>query len=591
MNHLLIFVTSITIYLLFHTYVFNAILLKINQNILDKYLLIGQSFLLLPTLICISLLIGFKYLWIILLIYLYYIFYKDKDSIFFKFNTKSFVIITLILIFSIQSIFVYFYDAINFVSMNHPDNLSNYNWSLFNSHGDDISYPPGLTGVIFPFIKIFELKYYLNYVGGLLGLISFLIIILTLRSVLSLKEIIILTSLLLSPIFNSLTVVRMGFHAGAIFQIIVISLFVFICYEMRETVKSKFSQIFNNFIYFLIFFQAGLLSPHQTLTLIPLVTILIIYLLVMKKINFRQSIYSSISILLGFLFSISYITRNKYNSIVNLILPSASPSLPSSPSLSFSTYKSTSFDNFEKLVKDFVLPTFPIRPFFESYLSIFSYLLFLIVFWLFIQSFRNRDYNLQILSIFSIYYIFVTQTGIFEFSYTKGRSGWNLMLLSAIVIVILFKRKINNIRFNLLFIPIILSLVFSILYPPVAYRSETEKAYFEIQNIARNNEINLFSDFTHLQIISENINVLESLSEKNMFNKNTYVLLNVSNNLPDKTKANIRRYEDRNFEKFFNTQKVLIESRIKKNNDLVKNLLMKNYRIIINDKDFIILRN
>jgi hypothetical protein len=183
----------------------------------------------------------------------------------------------------------------------------------------------------------------------------------------------------------------------------------------------------------------------------------------------------------------------------------------------------------------------------------------------------------------TLYYLFVTQTGIFEFSFAKGRAGWNILLLVPIVIILHFSNFIF--KLNTKFLVVIASLVF----PPTAYRIESDKALYAIKNLVSGREVNLYSDFSEAKFIGSNIMMISK--EELSFDLNSnYVLLNISSILPDLFKANIRRYEDRDFNTFYENQSNIINTKLKNHDIFIEQLKKLGYKVVLKESEFIILK-
>ena len=223
----LIVITFISL-LTINTYVFYELITNLFKEFPKKsrFAFVGLSFLTSPTLIYLGLLLDSQFLWVTLHIIAYsYLIYLKRQKLF---DVKTFRIQDKYLFFGAmiilaQSIFVYYYDAINHISMNHPDNLANYKWTIWNSNSGIIGHPPGLSSLIIPIMKLFDLFYNLNFIGSTLGLLGFFVFILTLKAFFEIKQVILLMIVLLSPLFNILTTVRYGFHGGSTFQVVLIS--------------------------------------------------------------------------------------------------------------------------------------------------------------------------------------------------------------------------------------------------------------------------------------------------------------------------------------------------------------------------------
>ena len=240
-------------------------------------------------------------------------------------------------------------------------------------------------------------------------------------------------------------------------------------------------------------------------------------------------------------------------------------------------------------MKDFLNPVLPIRPLFESSLSLISYLVLPILLYILYTAFRNKNVPILVVIFATLYYLFVTQTGIFEFSFAKGRAGWNILLLVPIVIILHFSNFIF--KLNTKFLAVIASLSFttSLVFPPTAYRIESDKALYAIKNLVSGREVNLYSDFSEAKFIGSNI-IMISKEELSYDLNSNYVLLNTSNMLPDLFKANIRRYEDRDFNTFYENQSNIINTKLKNQDIFIQQLKKKGYKVVLKESEFIILK-
>ena len=223
-----------------------------------------------------------------------------------------------------------------------------------------------------------------------------------------------------------------------------------------------------------------------------------------------------------------------------------------------------------------------------AYLALFFSLTWLIV------SYKRKDYQNFIIGFFTVFYGVVTQTGIFELSYTKGRAGWNFMLLFAIAFTIVGSKLLDKFprKFTVV-IPLVIMLT-SLLYPPIRYRIEPEEALTftrTILQVESVQKIDLYSDFSEAHFIDPRVNLITDTDLLNNDFSNKYVLLNMDVTLPDKFLANIRKFEDRNFVKFDEEQQYIITKRIDKNIKLVSLLRQKGFEIISNSNLYYLLRN
>jgi hypothetical protein len=466
--------------------------------------------------------------------------------------------------------------------MNFPDTLANYNWAIFNSNPGEISYPPGLTSLIIPLMKLFHLFYSLNFIGATLGLVGFFALILTLRAFFEIKQIILLMIVILSPLFNTLTTVRFGFHAGSTFQVVLISYVAFLIVSIQN--KLILDKLYLIFVFnTIIFIQAGILSIPQVATLIILNLLLILMLSFIRLIRLRVGAVFILSSILGSLLSILYTSINQIQSIFDFFYSSSSSSSSSS-----STTTTTTTTNLD-VIKDFFNPVLPIRPLFESSLSFISYLVLPICLYIFYIALRNKNVPILVMIFTTLYYLFVTQTGIFELSFAKGRSGWNVLLLVPIAIILHFMNFINKLKTKFLVAIAVISFTSSLIFPPTAYRIDSDQALYAFKNLVSGREVNLYSDFSDAKFIGNNIRLI-SKEELNYDLNSNYVLLNMSNTLPDLFKANIRRYEDRDFNTFYETQLNIKNTKLKNQDIFIEQLKKQGYKVVLKEPEFIILK-
>jgi hypothetical protein len=568
----IIFISFLTI----NTYVFYELFTNLFRKLPEKsrFALIGISFFSSPMLVYLGLLLDSHFLWMTLHIsaYFYFIYLKKQKL----FDVKAFRIQDKYLFFGAmiifaQSIFVYYYDAINHISMNHPDNFANYRWAINNSNSGKIGYPPGLSSLIIPITKLFDLFYNLNFIGSTLGLVGFFVLILTLKAFFEIKQIILLMIVLLSPLFNTLTTVRFGFHAGSIFQVILISYVVFLIVSIQnKLILDKLSLIFvfNT----IIFIQAAISSIPQIATLLMLNLLLILILSYIRLIHLRAGVVFILSSFLGLILAILYTSIIQIQSIFDFFSSSSSFSI-------------TSLEFF----MDFFNPVFPIRPIFESSLSFISYLVLPILLYILYTALRNKNVPMLVMIFTTLYYLFVTQTGIFEFSFAKGRAGWNILLLVPIVIILHFSNFIYKLNTKFLIVIASLSFTTSLVFPPTAYRIESDEALWAFKNLVSGREVNLYTDFSEAKFIGSNI-IMISKEELSYDLNSNYVLLNISNMLPDLFKANIRRYEDRDFNTFYETQLNIKNTKLKNQDIFIEQLKKQGYKVVLKEPEFTILK-
>ena len=568
------------IFVSLHTYIYYAILsYKFSFEGSHRFVLVGIGFFTLPTFIYISLLLHNKYLWIILdiLFIIYFIKLKlqFRSKIIINFIKTNQMLI--ICIFLLNLFYSHFYDAFTHISMTHPDNFSNFNWAYFHNGFEEIAYPPGISGILIPIMNLVDIKFALNFIGATLGVLTLYIILQILSITMSKFELILLSSILISPIYNVLTLARIGIHTGAYFPILIITNLTLIVLMTKKSRVVNDNQLLS--LFFITFLQAGVLAPHQTITLVILNFSIISFFAFSRLLTYQFSLTIFATICLGFISSILYMSSSRLKSIESIIYSSSS---------------SSSSSSLYSFAEDYLSIKLPIRPIFESSNSLFAYFaLFSSLTWL-IVSYKRKNYQNFIIGYFTVFYGVITLTGILELSYTKGRAGWNFMLLFAIVFSILASKLVDKyVRKFKVVIPLVIMLT-SLLYPPIRYRFEPEEALtFTRTTLQAENMqiINLYSDLAEAHFIDPRVNLITEIDLLNTYFSKKYVLLNMDGTLPDKFLANIRKYEDRNFAKFDEEQQNIITNRIDKNIKLVSLLKQKGYKIISNSNTYYLLRN
>ena len=580
-----IFAAIITlIFVSLHTYIYYSILAyKFSFESSHRFVLVGIGFFTLPTFIYISLLSHNKYLWIILdvlfITYFIKIKFRFRGKVIINYNNKYQLLIICVGILTL--LYSHFYDAFTNISMTHPDNFSNFDWARFHSSYETILYPPGISGILIPIMNFVDIKFTLNFIGATLGVLTFYIILQILSITMSKFELILLSSILISPLYNVLTLARIGIHTGAYFPILIVTNLTLIVFMTKKSRVVNDNQLLSLFV--ITFLQAGIIAPHQTLTLMILNFSIISLFAFSRLLKYQFSLKIVAAICLGFALSILYISSSRLKSIESIIYSSST-----------SSTSSTSSSSLYSFAEDYLSIKFPIRPIFESNNSMFAYLaLFFSLTWL-IVSYKRKDYQNFIIGFFTVFYGVVTQTGIFELSYTKGRAGWNFMLLFAIAFTIVGSKLLDKFprKFTVV-IPLVIMLT-SLLYPPIRYRIEPEEALTftrTILQVESVQKIDLYSDFSEAHFIDPRVNLITDTDLLNNDFSNKYVLLNMDVTLPDKFLANIRKFEDRNFVKFDEEQQYIITKRIDKNIKLVSLLRQKGFEIISNSNLYYLLRN
>lgn len=476
----------------------------------------------------------------------------------------------LILILIATQILVFYGDAFFHISHNFPDTYYNYLWIKTNIINiGNIGYFPGLSIVSILPVSLIDPLYSLNYFAASIGLVFTICINLILKSLLSLKGLIIFNLILLTPFYYALTYTRVGLNNSQIYPIIFFSIIVFMLKKWQDNIYSKF-------IYGLALSVAALVTaPHILFLTIP--GILLALILTFKLSMIKSAIWLAILSLVSVFFA----------------------SELSSPDIIFEDKnidsKSLNFIDFSYvLISDWFRIKLPIRSPLESMESLGAYLVIAFAVWVLLVSSKRGIKPIIFVSILTIIYGISLQTGIGEFAFMKGRIGWYFMFTSALLLSMVVdqlriqlpkKTRIYRIIGSLL----ILNLIIVLFNLPDAYRKDNEKILIEIKKIIKKENrtgLNIYSDLNQMRFVSEKITITQDFSAQEV----DYFVLNNDDQIPDFNLANIRAYEDRNIQRFNEQQLVEINKRLEKNRALYNYARRLGYVVVAEEKEFLILK-
>jgi len=570
-------VTTFSCYILLQSYLIR----ESNNSNLE---FIGILFLTPTTIVTLLHLIGLVHVWFYFSIMILVILITLRKSKSYLIKIKKINKSEVILLFSIflLSIFVYYFDAYNNISLNHPDAITNYYWAKTLVESKELIIQPGLSGLLYPLLNLFEIRYLLNYIGATLGIVSYFVILLMLNSILGRKGLLVFVLISLSFPLNVLTTVRFGLHSGVIFQVIILSYLIFFIKVLES--KSYIDNFRTNaLIFFLIFFQAGMFSASQTLTLL----VLCLFLFSILGIYFRKSFYYSLLYFImsffGFLSTIFLLgPKSLTNSVVNI-----SSTLPSNSIVKADIEE----DNYLlTVINDFVLPVKQFRPLLESHYAIGSYLLVIPLVLISIQTFKRQNLKLLTFSLSCLFYIVVLNTGIFELTLAKGRSGWNLLLLVPITLILLIKNNLHVLPKNLFRYLIFVIFLTNILQPPRPHRPFPEEAFVLAKQISRYETHYIYSNIPHLEVVSRNLIVVDDLVKIISSRTNNIAILYTPN-----SETGLISKKENLFSLIFNqgvykNNTSLSTRRGDKNLTIINHLKQNDFIIFQENIDFIILK-
>jgi hypothetical protein len=338
----------------------------------------------------------------------------------------------------------------------------------------------------------------------------------------------------------------------------------------------------NIFFLFIITLGAVVTAPHILFLVTPGI---VVALLTISCVN-KASNFSFI--IVGLFVSTSIIFSSIFSSSSHIL-----------ESINKNTRKYSYIEKAMNLIIEFARLKPPIRAPFESIQSSLTYLIIFIALITLVVSMKLKLINLIFISVLTLVFGISIQTGIGEFSMLKGRIGWYFMYTVALFVALIFdsiksKIKILNNYYNInsfiLFI-VVVNFIMILLHPPKAYRSIDERVLIEFKKIVSSDfrtRLKVMSDIEEIQLISPKI--IFTFKEYDNLKNFDYIVLNMNKNIPDATLANLRNYEDQNFERFNQIQNNLIIKRLKMNNMLKDESINSGFKILVERSDWLILK-
>jgi hypothetical protein len=304
------------------------------------------------------------------------------------------------------------FDALNHISISHPDSLSSLKWFGELSSAKIPNYPPGLYILCSGIYSMFDMKNYVNIIGLAISLVINIEVYKLFKGFIKSKSKHIFLLVTLLPIFISIIFTRVGFNSGQLTFLWLINL---IAIFSRLTKKDPIGKQ-----YWTLTFSSLLIQPHVILTWFVPIVAATLYLYKVKIINQLKSLIPillvpPISIVMYLIFSdfslstfkLTDITNDKQTNSINIL-----------------------WENFVSIVGI----KGHIRPWDESIFSVGAYLgLSILVIILFV----TKDIQLKVISIFTLFMGLIVATGIFEIGYFKGRTGIYYFYLIVIVMILL----------------------------------------------------------------------------------------------------------------------------------------------------------
>jgi hypothetical protein len=241
---------------------------------------------------------------------------------------------------------------------------------------------------------------------------------------------------------------------------------------------------------------------------------------------------------------------------------------------------------------------------FGSILDIGSYIWLLLSLLLVFYASKKRNLGLLIIAVLSLIFGFITQTGILELSYYRGRSGWYLMLFSLLGLVLFFetiklKRPLSEIIGKTAYSVAIILVVFSFVSPPTFYRKYYPQIYKLARNIGKNagdTTVVFYNNSvqeTSLPMISSNIenaSLEDFLSGQKCCdeNKQYYVVLEKKPLDIDPKLSQSALSTDKGYKQFYKKQQELHDKKNSIKNQVLESKNLSGYKLFYDDKDIAI---
>ncbi len=408
-------------------------------------------------------------------------------------------------------------DTANHISFLFKD-LKTYGYLSFPT------YPPGFHIFIYPLTLISSPISLYRFTGPIIGLITLLSTVLVCKDIFKHRiSIVVLVALFLLPIFNQLILQLIGFFPTALSFLFVAFLLV-IATEHRISIRTKW------LLSLIVLIAMAITIPYLTVQLIPGFVMLLIFSLFNFKKRDRDIHKSIVILTVGLILSFAFAFMHVYLQGSILKRTSGFPAIETAVSSNGSLVVKTTYQQKDSLIQhfppsikkiaehplvgDYVLPMvvtgadiIKIKNIRElsGTLSIGAYALIAVAIATIII--KRKEINLAIISALVIVFGLSTQTGILEISTYRGRSGYYMLLFSAILVASLVDYYYTSKYHNHLLAITALSVAISFTYPPIYYRDYYPEYFEATQKI-----INEYSDKSIL--IKTNKSALSYLSPR-----------------------------------------------------------------------------
>lgn len=470
-------------------------------------------------------------------------------------------------------------------------------------------YAPGFHLFIMPIAKVINLSDLYRFAGPAIGITTVIAVVLFVKDFLKNKILIlILLALLAAPIFNQFILQTITFFSSSLSFIPFVALIALVA--KRPDAKYRSSLLLAGIFCLML----ALSVPYLFITLAPAFLILTLIVFILKK-KFpkgypRYVLAILLIVLFGVIASLGHVIvqskfLHRFYGFPNVkvvtdqqFTETGEGEFAPSGSLADSNKlpKFVSENIFLKPLVGTTIDVFKIktiRPL-NNILGLGGYLWIAFSLFLFVISLRRKNNFLLTVALMSIVFGIFTQTGLFEVSSYKGRSGWYLMLLSIFGIVAVLDETIPSKFNNWILVGCILIASSGFISPPKFYQGYYEDEFRKIREIAKqvpDRKIKLVSGSRHLNIVSPNLVPL-ALDERNVTDDDTLVVIEKIIFKPDPLLAKNVALADKNFTEFnkkHDAMKAVIEANIERITS--KEIFKQEYKPLFENNDFIIYGN
>lgn len=447
----------------------------------------------------------------------------------FKFNWQAAVPVFLVIASIVYS---RFYDAILNVAPGAIDTRAHAQYILdIDLYGrlTCTYYAPGFHILIYPLSKIVEMVNIYRFTGPVLGIITMLSLYLLFKDFFKNKLSLYLLILAFPlPVFSILTLQTISFFP-TILTFIFLPLLIYALIRPKELPTQK------HLLFFAVTVSAlALTVPYLLVQLIPAIILLNIIALAAIKILSREYLayLSKISVIsiFGFLLAFGHVylqntvtKETELNNFPQITIAEAQDSgFVISSNLDKASRLLENQEGFLKIISKntvvgkYFIPMMMtgedtvsvknVRPL-DSIMSAAAYLWIIVSLIMIYLGIRRKDHILLVFGSLILVFGLATQTGVFEMSMYRGRSGWYLLLFALFASIYFLDKVVKKIPRIISFTLLAVLLIVPFVKPPTFYRGYFTEYFTQALLISRqfpNQKILLISGDGRAVVVSKN---------------------------------------------------------------------------------------